>query len=410
MFYNRIIQNALLKEIEKPWVHIFFGARQTGKTTLLRRILPAISREYDFADPSLRSAHLADPGLFIRECEALPDQGRPHVIFADEVQSVPHLFDSIQFLFDKNKTRWRFVVCGSSARKLRKLGTNLLPGRSILHRLYPLTLFERPGPDMVPGTVVPSPADPPAQPDMFPAADIEERLMYGSLPGIALADPQDRAALLQSYAVIHLEEEIRRENSIRDWGAFINFLRFSALSSGKQVQYSTIARETGISIPTVRAHYELLQDMFVGFSVPAFARSEKKQLILSPRFFFFDLGVRHAAARQNPSADLIANCCGDFFEQWVGIELWKRLRYLNRESLYYLRHKNGMEIDFIVDLGDEVIPIEVKWTQRPVEHDARHLNAFMKQYPDTRRGYVVCRCRNPQRLSEKVTAIPWQTM
>jgi predicted AAA+ superfamily ATPase len=123
---------------------------------------------------------------------------------------------------------------------------------------------------------------------------------------------------------------------------------------------------------------------------------------------FFDLGVRHAAAELVPSHDTVLANPGPVFEQWVGIELWKRLQYLGRGRLSYLRTKAGAEIDFIVDTGERLLPIEVKWTEAPDIHDARHLLSFLNEQPlRAKHGYVICRCPRPLRLADRITALPW---
>ena len=143
---DRWLQRPLDEDLRRPFVHILFGARQTGKSTLLSHLLPTPSLHYNLADPEERSRLLADPGAFRRECEALADRTQPHVVFVDEAQAVPSVFDAVQVLYDRRRLRWKFVLCGSSARKLRQTGANLLPGRSLLHRLLPLILAERPSP------------------------------------------------------------------------------------------------------------------------------------------------------------------------------------------------------------------------------------------------------------------------
>jgi len=410
---TRWIQHSLEKQLKKPFVHIVFGARQTGKTTLLTRLLQRPSIHYNLANPEERTRHLANPGLFRQECEALPDSGKPHVIFVDEAQSVPTIFDAVQGLYDHDKVRWRFVLCGSSARKLRKAGANLLPGRCMLHRLYPLILAERPAPPAHDASSLPSLIDLPsvaAPHDLFPAADIEERMAFGELPGIALLSDEDRSTVLKSFVSVHLEEEIRREALVKDWGAFVNFLRLAAHESGQITNFLAIARETGVSLPTVKAHYQLLEDMFIGFSVPAYARSPRKNLLSTPRFFFFDLGIRHAAAGLVPDRNVVRTDPGRFFEQWVGIEIWKRLQYRNEGRLHHFRTKDGAEVDFIVELNERIIPIEVKWTDKPCVQDATHLAAFLRDHPRVKHGYVVCRCPRPMKLTETITALPWRLL
>ena len=223
--FDRWYAAELGRKLRKPYVHLLFGARQTGKSTLLGSLLPADALRVDLADPLERSRHLANPGEFGQLCRALPSRREPWSVFVDEAQAVPSIFDSVQSLYDSDRKRWRFVLCGSSARRLRTTGANLLPGRSILHSLFPLTLAEQPAPlpqGRQEGSAAAGPPDvrlawrdgeAPLRP--FPSWDLRPRLAYGALPGIVTADEEDRADLLRAYAVIHLEEEIRREAMVR---------------------------------------------------------------------------------------------------------------------------------------------------------------------------------------------------
>jgi predicted AAA+ superfamily ATPase len=281
------------RQLAKPFVHILFGARQTGKTTLLNGILRSPSLSYNLADPEERTRLLIEPGVFRRECEALPERKEPHVVLVDEAQTAPAVFDAVQVLYDRDKTRWRFVLCGSSARKLRKSGANLLPGRAILYRLYPLILPERApletdnyAPEKA---LIPLPHESSME-SMFPPADIEERMAYGELPGVVLLGEEDRKAVLRSFAIVHLEEEIRREALVKDWGAFVHFLRLAARESGTITNFAGISRQVGLSQPTIKSHYQLLEDMFIGFQVPAYSWSPRKNLLSTPRFLFFEYG------------------------------------------------------------------------------------------------------------------------
>ncbi len=404
------MKHHLESKLQKPFVHMLFGARQTGKTTLLRELAPDPSIDLNLADPLERSRLLQDPGTFVRACRALPQQSEPHIVLVDEAQMAPQVFDSVQTLYDSDKTRWRFILSGSSARKLRLTGTNLLPGRSLQHRLFPLILSERPPIDALPkNTFTPLPfvRDRGAA-DLFPSAELLERLAFGELPGVVLLPTEDRADVLRSYAIAHLEEEIRREALVKDWGAFLRFLQFAALESGQIVNFSKIAKEVGLSAVTVRSHYQLLEDMFIGFAVPGYSRSARKNITSTPRFFFFDLGIRHAAAGVTPGPDVALADPGRTFEQWVGIELWKRLGYLGQGRLHHYRTKDGAEVDFVLEKDNQVTPIEVKWTERPDRSDARHVIAFLEEQKlSTKYGYVVCRVPRPELIHERVLAIPW---
>ena len=413
---DRLLQRPLDEDLRRPFVHILFGARQTGKSTLLAHLLPTPSLHYNLADPEERSRLLADPGAFRRECEALPDRTQPHVVFVDEAQAVPSVFDAVQVLYDRSRLRWKFVLCGSSARKLRQTGANLLPGRSLLHRLFPLILAERPSPTdaatpdaAATSFVLPIPAT--GVGSSFPAADLEERLAYGDLPGVVLLDEADRTRILSTFATVYLEEEIRREALVRDWGGFVNFLRLAARESGNVVNYANISREVGLSVATIKSHYQLLEDMFVGVHIPAYSGSARKALLSTPRFVLFDLGIRHAASGARPGVDLVRADPGRYFEQWVVLELWKRLQYLGAGRLSFYRTRGGAEIDVMVERPDgEIVPVEVTWTQRPAPGDARHVEAFVREHSAATEGFVVCRCPRPMRLTPHVTAIPWFTL
>jgi predicted AAA+ superfamily ATPase len=225
---------------------------------------------------------------------------------------------------------------------------------------------------------------------------------------VVTADESHRNDLLVSYALVHLEEEMRREAMVRDWPAFVRFLRLAATESGQIVNYSRISRQAGITVPTVKSHYQLLEDMFIGFRVPGFSGSSRRSLLATDRFFFFDLGIRHAAADLEPSPAAVAMDPGPLFEQWVGIEIWKRLQYLGTGTLSYLRTKDGAEVDFVIERGRALTPVEVKWTERPSLADARHLRGFLDEHPRTAaRGFIVCRCHTPLALDDRITAIPW---
>ncbi|HVP12007.1 MAG TPA: AAA family ATPase [Phycisphaerae bacterium] len=401
------------RKFAAPYVQIVFGARQTGKSTLLRKLAPSAAVWLDFSRPAERAEYLRNPDQLIQQCRALRKSRKPATIVVDEAQNVPPIFDAVQHLYDSDKRRWRFLLCGSSARKLRVTGANLLPGRSFLHRLYPLLLLERPPVRTGKvGTAAPSPlplalrgsVDEP----WFPAAELLDRLTFGELPGVTTAARAHRAELLRAYTLVYLEEELRRDALVKNWPAFARFLQMAAAEAGQMINYARVSRAAGVSLPTVKSYYQLLEDMFLGFRVAALSGSPRKSLLSTERFYFVDVGVRNAAAELPLEAAAVRANPGPIFEQWVGIELWKRLQYLGNGRLHYLRTKAGAEVDFIIARGGRFTPIEVKWTERPTLADARHLVTFLREHPKrARHGYVVCCCAAPLALSEQVTALPW---
>jgi len=412
--FGRWVEPHWKRKLAAPYVHLVFGARQTGKSTLLRTLLPDAAVWLDLSRPLDRAEHLRNPDLLVQRCRALPRSRRPATVVVDEAQNVPAIFDAVQHLYDSDKRRWRFVLCGSSARKLRVTGANLLPGRSLLHHLYPLLVAERPpagaGKTQA-GTPLPMSMPGEVGEPRFPATDLSERLIFGELPGVAIAARAQRGDLLRAYTLLYLEEELRREALVKSWPAFARFLQLAAAESGRMINYAGISREAGVSLPTVKTYYQLLEDMFIGFRVTAFSGSPRKSLLSTERFFFFDVGVRNAAAELPLEAATVRANPGPVFEQWVGIELWKRLQYLGGGKLHYLRTKAGAEVDFIIARGGRLIPIEVKWTEHPAPGDARHLLTFLDEHPnDARHGYVVCRCTAPLALTDRVTALPWSLL
>jgi predicted AAA+ superfamily ATPase len=413
--FGRWVESLWKRKFAAPYVHLVFGARQTGKSTLLQKLLPGAAVWLDFSRPAERVEYLRNPDLLVQRCRALPASRQPATVVVDEAQNVPAIFDAVQHLYDSDKRRWRFVLCGSSARKLRVTGANLLPGRSFLHHLYPLLLAERPPRRAGDARAkVPSPLPMPA-PRMreawFPDTELFDRLTFGELPGVAIAARDQRADLLRAYTVVYLEEELRREALVKNWPAFARFLQLAAAESGQMINYAGISREAGVTLPTVKTYYQLLEDMFIGFRVTAFSGSPRKSLLSTERFCFFDVGVRNAAAELPLETAAIRANPGPVFEQWVGIELWKRLQYLDAGKLQYLRTKAGAEVDFIIARGGKLTPIEVKWTEHPTPGDARHLLTFLDEHPTrARHAYVICRCAAPLALTDRVTALPWSQL
>jgi len=404
---------ALSQKLKKPFVHIVFGARQTGKSTLIRSRLPSDATILDLSDPRERSRFAASPGLFMDLCRSLPKDERSRTVFVDEAQTVPALFDAVQSLYDSDKERWRFVLCGSSARRLRVSGANLLPGRSLRHVLHPLIHDEYAAEDQGQAQgrapILHLVQQHGHQDPLFPRRSLENRLVFGDLPGISLlGSDDDRAEVLKTYATAYLEEEIRRESVVRDWGYFLRFLKFAAGDAGGIVNLAAVSRESGVAAQTIKAYYQLLEDMFTGFSLPAFSGSARKSVVSSPRFFFFDLGVRNAAAGIPLVEDTVNAIPGSLFEQFVATQLWRKLSYTGSGQLSYYRTTDGAEVDLILESEGELIPIEVKWTENPSLRDARHLKTFIAEHAQRcRRGYIISRCPYVLALDEAITALPW---
>ncbi len=360
------------------------GPRQTGKTTLVETLKPDLLP--NFPRPEVRQRYERAPHLLGAEVEALAPRtraSRPLVVF-DEVQRVPELVNVVQDLVDRRLAR--FVLTGSSARKLRRGGgVNLLPGRLLPMRLDPLSLAER-----VPAT-------------------LEEALLYGSLPGIALAaNDAAREEDLRAYTTLYLEEEVRAEALVRNLGRFSRFLQLAALEAGNISHFRGIAQELGVAHTTIAGYYEILEDCLIAERIEALSQSRtRKKLTKSPRYLFFDLGVRRAAAEEGRR--LPPRVLGALFEQFVGLELLRATRQTVGDlRLRFWRDPDGPEVDWIVEGEDRWLPVEVKWSDAPAERDTRHLRTFLSEYPKAREGVVVCRTPRRFKLAPNITAVPWQ--
>jgi predicted AAA+ superfamily ATPase len=321
-------------------------------------------------------------------------------VIIDEIQKVPSLLDDVQLLFDEDPTRFEFHLTGSSARQLKRKSANLLPGRVHSHILSPVLQAEQRPAEILP---LPMPGG-----RAFPPRTLEQYLIFGNLPGLYREDPASWPETLSSYADLYIENEIRQEHIVADMGAFVRFLRLAALESGQCVNFTKLAGAVGVAANTLRNFYQVLEDTYVGIRIPPFARS-RKRVIHSPRFLIFDPGVRHVLADLPLNSALLKLDAGHIFEQWVLLELFYRARYKGKGyGISTWLTATGAEVDAIVETPEEVIPVEVKWTENPSPRDAHHVETFIKLHADiSSRGYVVCRCPERQQLTAHVMAIPW---
>jgi predicted AAA+ superfamily ATPase len=420
MFHHRWLESALGGAVSRGKVRILLGARQTGKTALLAHVL-AGSRTHvvNLQETAARRRFEADPAAFGRELRALPRGIR--AVLVDEIQKVPALLDEVQALYDSAPTRWQFFLTGSSARRLQARSANLLPGRSHLYRLFPVCGWELARDEKGAGLALPAPVrrasrsrgEPSAETaPPFPSRSLSRTLLLGSLPGIRAERPESARATLAAYVEHYLEEEIRREALVREMGPFVVFLRLAASESGGQINLARLSQESGIPASTLKSYYQVLVDTFVGYWIPSYARRTRKRLLTTPRFCFFDVGVRNAAAERPLVGPLADELAGPLLEQWVAQELVARAAYAGRGNrVSFWRTTYGVEVDFVFETPREDLPIEVKWTARPRPADARHLETFIDQFPTrARRGLVVCRCERAQQLTDRVRAIPWHDL
>jgi len=302
--YNEAVINAK-SSVNK--VKLLLGARQSGKSTLLKHIMSAGKgiMFINLQDRRVRLKYERDKDAFLQELEAADTVSS---VFIDEIQKVPALLDDIQYFYDNDPSRFDFFLTGSSARKLKIHSANLLPGRMHLFHMTPVLQAEM-------RDVVILPLDMnPVHP--FPARSLEDILVYGSLPGCSGEEHDSWKQTLAAYAELYIENEVRLENLVNDMGSFLLFLKLAARESGQTVNYSRLAGVLGVSVNTVRNYYTILEDTYVGIRIPAFGRSRKK-LVQALRFLIFDTGVRNALAELPLNASLVEMDAGNLFEQFV---------------------------------------------------------------------------------------------
>lgn len=313
---------------------LVLGPRQTGKSTLLGSLGPDLV--LNLASPATYRDYVAHPERLEAELRAAPATTR--TILLDEVQRVPALLDAVQVVLDSSPRRFRFLLSGSSLRKLRRGHANLLPGRVHVHHLHPLVATE-----------------------LGSEFDLERVLAHGTLPGIyAERDSATRSADLSSYADTYLREEIQAEALVRDVGAFARLLDHVAAASGRVSNIQALCREAGVAHETARRYIQVLIDTLVAFEVPAWAGSDRASLVAHPRLYLFDLGVRNALLRR-PLDRALDDERGLLLEHLVCYELSRRAGGSWREArLFHYRTKHGAEVDFVLEVGRELWAIEVK--------------------------------------------------
>lgn len=347
-----------------------FGPRQVGKTTFLRQRY-AGARHYNLLD-SVEFRELAARPELIRE-RLRPDE---KLVLIDEVQRLPALLDEAQIVLDRNPSV-RFVFTGSSARKLRHGGANLLGGRAWLTRMHPLVSAE------------------------LGFGDLSDRLNRGSLPHVLFSPRPEEE--LNAYVGAYLMEEIQAEGAVRSIGNFSRFLPVAALASGEQLNFTSIGNDCQVAPRLVREYFQVLDDTLVGHMLEPLRGTSKRKAVASAKFYLFDVGVANALVRRGP-VEPGSEGFGRALEHLIFLELRAWLDYTRRASLplTYWRSLSQLEVDFV--LGDSV-GIEVKASPLTSRRDYKGLLALAEDIP-LRRKIVVCLEREARTTDEGIEVIP----
>lgn len=363
--YSRIIT---LHDTWRTGSAFLFGPRQVGKSTLLRDSFPDCrvinllkSEEYlSLANDPTRLRGIAQPGK---------------ITVIDEIQRIPELLNEVHYLIEERGAR--FLMTGSSARKLRRGGVNLLGGRARTYNLLPLSLMEI-GDDFI----------------------LEKALQIGMLPPAWTSeDPQ---ALLNSYVTDYLEQEIISEAAVRNVSAFRRFLSFAALVSGKQLNYTKLSADAQVKPTTLREHVEILIDSLVASRVEPWRQGRKRKVVAHEKIYLFDIGVTRVLQERSSYAPNTTEY-GEAFESLVYHELRCYSEYVSKERISFWRTATNIEVDFI--LGDR-LAIEAKASRSASDSDLRGLRAIASEATFKAR-ILVCQEPHPRTTNDGILILPF---
>ena len=335
-----------------PGSFFLFGPRGTGKTTWLKWALPN-ALYIDLLLPDVQRELSARPE---RLADLVRGAGPGADIVIDEVQRAPQLLDVVHHLLEGPEPRPRFVLTGSSARKLRRGGVNLLAGRALMFSMHPFLAAE------------------------LPSFSLERALRHGLLPlVVAAADPEQ---VLRAYASLYLDEEVRWEGWARKVEDFARFLEAISFSHGAVLNVSNVARECQVKQRTAATYVEVLEDLQIAFRLPVFARRAGRQTAGHPKFYFCDAGIFRSLRPRGP-LDRPAEIDGAALEGLVAQHLRAWLAWRGRDDrLQTWRTRAGLEVDFVVHGASGFWAIEIKNTARVRPEDLRGLRAFRSDYPE----------------------------
>lgn len=350
---NEAMFSRLLKiPVDNNKSFFLFGPRGTGKTTWIKSIFSE-ALYFDLLEFDLYNDLLARPGRL----ENLIPPGFQNWIILDEIQRIPQLLNEVHRLIET--FRYKFILTGSSARTLRKKGVNLLAGRALTYKMYPLTAVE-----------------------LGDSFCLKKSLAWGHLPSI----PSEKKPnlFLKAYVQTYLREEVLQEGLTRNLGSFSRFLETASFSQGSVLNISEIARESGIERMRVTNYFSILEDLLLASLLPVFTRRAKRRMISHPKFYFFDVGIFRALRPMGP-LDSPQEAEGPSLETLCFQELSAINDYYNYEyNLYYWRTSNGVEVDFILYGPKGLLAFEIKRSSRISKKDLNGLRLFANDYPEAK--------------------------
>ncbi|MBL7225093.1 MAG: ATP-binding protein [Desulfobacteraceae bacterium] len=370
------IERILNIDLPPSQTAFLWGPRKTGKSTYLKTAFPH-SLVYDFLRTDLFIEFSKNPSLLREQLLAEDRNALNHPVILDEVQKVPQILDEVHWLIENRGLR--FILCGSSARKLKRGKANLLGGRAWRYEMFPFVTAE------------------------LGSVDLLRILNHGMIPSHYLQEGYKKA--LKAYAQDYLKEEVFDEGMTRNIPAFSRFFDAMGYSHGELTNYSNIARECGVDSKTVKEYYQILVDTLLGTMVEPFKRRQDRQVISrAAKFYLFDVGVAGAITKRRLEAEK-GELFGKAFEHFILMEIsafnsYKELDY----DINFWRTKSGLEVDFVLGRGE--VAIEVKGSSLIDKRDLRPLRAFIEEY-SPKKALVVCNER-AERIHGQIRIMPYK--
>jgi predicted AAA+ superfamily ATPase len=372
-YYQRRLN---IKKLLEKKSFFLLGPRATGKSTLIKNQLNDEALILDLLRGDLYLRLMANPSELESIIDAAMYKNDFSYIVIDEIQKVPLLLDEVHRLIENRKLR--FLLTGSSARKLKHGHANLLAGRAWTAHLHPLSFCE------------------------IPDFNLDHYLRYGGLPVIYESpDPEEE---LNAYVKTYLYEEIQAEGYVRKLPQFSRFLTLAASASGQLLNFSNISSDSGVPAATIREYYSLLEDTLLGFYVTPWEKTIKRKAIATSKFYLFDLGVTHTLAGTK-TLDRNSDLYGRSFEHWIGLELKSYLDYQRiQDRLCFWQSKHQHEVDFII--GDD-IAIEVKATQKISPRDLKNL--YILQEENICKQFILISHDKIETKKDNIWCVHWKT-
>lgn len=372
----RMIKRALKIKLPMRQSAFLWGPRKTGKTTYLKTHFPD-SLVYDFLKTDFFIEVSKNPAILRERLLAKPKEALRHPVILDEVQKVPQVLDEVHWLIENKGLR--FILCGSSARKLKRGHANLLGGRAWHYEMFPFVTAE------------------------LKKIDLLRILNHGMVP-VHYLQKEDYTRSLRAYVEDYLKEEVFAEGLTRNIPAFSRFFEAFGYSHGELTNYSNIARDCAIDSKTVKEYYQILIDTLLAMRIEPFKKKQSRQVITkASKYYLFDVGVAGFLKKRYLEKEKGAEF-GRAFEHFILMEISAYRSYNNSEfGVSFWRTKSGLEVDFVLGSGE--VALEVKGTSRTDKNDLKGLLAFVEEY-SPKRSIVVCN-EKEKRVYGPIEIMPW---